>query len=328
MSVSSRCLVYTGHRKSARVLTDLNEISEVLKDPTAFIWYDVVAPQPDDVAVVQEEFDLHPLAIEDALTLHQRSKIDTYEAYWFLIVHGVLHAGDVISVREMAVFAGPRFFITVRDNPAYPIDEIQRRWEHQPESLDCSSGTLLYAFLDTLVDGYWPAAEALEERVAELEGMLFAEKNRARDALIEIFNMKKVIQRFRKAVVPMREILISVLRNDLGLLAEGEVPYFRDIYDHATRVIEEIDAARDLVNSSLEIHLGLTANQQNEVAKSLTIIATIFLPLSYLTGFFGQNFGFLINGIINPRAFWIFGVGLELAALAILLSYFRRKRWL
>ncbi|HEV7180016.1 MAG TPA: CorA family divalent cation transporter, partial [Candidatus Baltobacteraceae bacterium] len=171
-------------------MTDLSQISELLKDPAAFVWFDIVAPAVTDLAVIQEEFTLHPLAIEDAVLFHQRSKLETYDSYWFLIVHGVVHGERDISVHEIAVFVGPRFFITVRAEPAYPFEEVIRRWEHQPESLKRDSGVLLYVFLDTLVDGYWPAAEALEERVSELEAILFAEGRKTRDALIEIFSMK------------------------------------------------------------------------------------------------------------------------------------------
>lgn len=323
---SATCVIYDGH-KTPRSLTDLSKISEEIKDPWAFMWFDIVAPKDADLELLKDEFDLHPLAIEDAVVSHQRSKLDSYENYWFLVVHGVLERGNGISVHEIAIFAGRQFLITVRSEPAYPLDEIVRRWEHQPESLERNSGALLYAILDTLVDGYWPAAETLEERVGDLEDMLFNEGLQTRKALIEIFDMKKVIQNFRRAVLPMREILIAVQRNDLGILQPPELPYFRDIYDHATRVNEEIDSARDLVNSALEIHLGLTGNQQNEVAKQLTIIATIFLPLTYLTGFFGQNFGFLINNITNEREFMLYGIGLELVALVFLLIYFKRKRW-
>ncbi len=328
MASSTTCLVYDGN-KTAHPIRDLSTISELIKDPWSFLWFDIVAPKESDLTVLQEEFHLHPLAIEDAVQSHQRSKIESYEKYWFLVVHGVLERdGDGgISVHEIAIFAGRQFLITVRAEPAYPLDEIKRRWEHQPENLERNSGALLYAILDTLVDGYWPAAETLEERVNDLEGTLFEEGVQTRQALIEIFDMKKVIQQFRRAVLPMREILIAVERNDLGIIQAPEQPYFRDIYDHATRVNEEIDSARDLVNSALEIHLGLTANQQNEVAKQLTIIATIFLPLTYLTGFFGQNFGYLVNGIATRRDFFLYGVALEVVALAVLLTYFKRKRW-
>ncbi|HET9030832.1 MAG TPA: CorA family divalent cation transporter, partial [Candidatus Aquilonibacter sp.] len=217
MSTSATCVIYDGH-KTPRALTDLSKISEEIKDPWAFMWFDIVAPKADDLQLLKDEFELHPLAIEDAVASHQRSKIESYENYWFLVVHGVLENGDGISVHEIAIFAGRQFLITVRSEPAYPLDEIVRRWEHQPESLERNSGALLYAILDTLVDGYWPAAETLEERVGDLETTLFEEGVRTRAALIEIFDMKKTIHHFRRAVLPMREILIAVQRNDLGIL--------------------------------------------------------------------------------------------------------------
>lgn len=326
MAKPATCVLYNGE-KTGHPVTDLSTISEVMKDPSAFVWFDIVAPKENDLELLKEEFDLHPLAIEDAVQSHQRSKIESYEDYWFLVVHGVLETARGVSVHEIAIFAGRQFLITVRAEPSYPLDEIQRRWDHQPENLERNSGALLYAILDTLVDGYWPAAEKLEERVNALERSLFEEGVRTRRALIEIFDTKKMIQKFRRAVLPMREILIAVQRNDLGIVHAPELPYFRDIYDHATRVNEEIDSARDLVNSALEIHLGLTANQQNEVAKQLTIIATIFLPLTYLTGFFGQNFAFLVNHITTSREFIVYGVVLEVVALVLLLLYFKRRRW-
>lgn len=326
MSAVSTCFVYRGNR-TPQPLTDLSKISDVLAEPDSFVWFDVVAPQRDDLQVIQREFDLHPLAIEDAVKAHQRSKIESYENYWFLVVHGLLAQNSHISVHEIAIFVGQRFVLTVRAQPAYPLDEIQRRWEHQPDALPCDSGTLLYAILDTLVDGYWPAAEQLEETAAELEALLFESGGQTREALIDIFSMKKDVQRFRKVVVPMREIVTAIMRNDLNILHASEVPYYRDVYDHATRVIEEMDAARDVITSALEIQLGITSNQQNEVSKQLTVIATIFLPLSYLTGFFGQNFAVLVNNITSQRSFFIFGLGLEAAALVVLLLYFKRKRW-
>ena len=326
MARPTTCVLYNGE-KTGHPVTDLSTISDVMNDPAAFVWFDVVAPEERDLELLKEEFNLHPLAIEDAVQSHQRSKIESYEDYWFLVVHGVLETARGVSVHEIAIFAGRQFLITVRAEPPYPLDEIERRWAHQPEKLERNSGALLYAILDTLVDGYWPAAEKLEERVNVLEASLFEEGVRTRHALIDIFDVKKMIAQFRRAVLPMREILIAVQRNDLGIIHTPELPYYRDIYDHATRVNEEIDSARDLVNSALEIHLGLTANQQNEVAKQLTIIATIFLPLTYLTGFFGQNFAFLVNHITTSTNFFIYGVVLEVVALVLLLVYFKRRRW-
>lgn len=325
MADSFNCIAY--ERGVPKTIDALERISDELQSPDTFIWFDIVNPVRDDLSLLQEEFGLHPLAVEDAVAAHQRSKIESYDTYWFLVVHGAHRDGEALIIHEIAVFVGKQFLITVRAVPPYPLDEIKRRWEHHAVNGN-TSGAMLYTILDTLVDAYWPIAERYEERVAELEARLFEEGKRTRDALIEIFQIKKELQRFRKAFVPMREILITIQRNDLDILEPKMLPYFRDVYDHTTRLIDEMDSARDIVNAALEIQLGLTANQQNEVAKQLTVIATIFLPLTYLTGFFGQNFGFLVNGITSQQSFWYVGVGSELVALVVLLWYFKAKRWL
>jgi magnesium transporter len=143
----------------------------------------------------------------------------------------------------------------------------------------------------------------------------------------DIFELKNDVHHARRAIVPMRDILQPLLRGDLKLFDRDDLPFYRDVYDHTIRVIDQLDSARDFINSALEIHLSLVANRQNEVAKQLTIIATIFLPLTYLTGFFGQNFGYMVNNIVSPQTFWFLGVGSQIVGLGALLVYFKKKRW-
>jgi len=181
--------------------------------------------------------------------------------------------------------------------------------------------------LDTIVDGYFPISDRLEEWIGELQCGLFEQRADQSKTLREIFDLKNDTHHARRAVVPMRDILQPLVRGDLKLFDRDQLPYYRDVYDHAIRVIDQLDSARDLINSALEIHLSLVANRQNEVAKQLAVIATIFLPLTYLTGFFGQNFGFMVNGITSPQTFWYIGVGSQVVGLAALLAYFRIKRW-
>jgi magnesium transporter len=146
--------------------------------------------------------------------------------------------------------------------------------------------------------------------------------------LQHIFTMKKQAQQFRRAALPMRDILNPIIRKDLVLFPDEDLDYFRDVYDHATLLMDQMDSLRDVVNSALEIHLSVVGNRQNEVAKQLTVIATIFLPLTFITGFFGQNFEFLTSRIINNTwTFWALGIGTELVALALTLGYFRIKGW-
>jgi magnesium transporter len=333
-----RCAVFRDGRPT-HTPADLSQISEILKEDDTLVWLDVVDPGPNDLALLQEEFNLHPLAVEDAVYAHERPKIESYPTYWFIVVRGVTSspaggtvpsaadAGLDLQFHEVAIFAGERFLVTVRDAPPYPLDEIERRWLTRPPALRRDSGFLLYTILDTIIDGYFPVAGMFEERVNEIEGSLLGDAPPQRYILLRMFAMKRDLQRFRQAALPMREILTPIIRGDLTLFSPEEVVYYRDVYDHAIRIIDQLDAARDQVNSALDIHLSLTANRQNEVAKQLTLIATIFLPLTFITGFFGQNFGFLVNNIAGERAFWALGIGCEIVALVALIIYFKHKRW-
>jgi magnesium transporter len=307
---------------------DLSKINEILLEPDTLVWFDAIDPTPDDLGLLQREFDLHPLAIEDAVQPHQRPKIESYGSYWFLVVLGVTIEGQGQAVfHEIAIFATEKFLVTVRHQPAYPLDEIENRWGAHPERLRRGGGFLLYTILDTVVDGYIPVAETFEDRVDSLEEMLFEDRPLGTAILREIFTMKQDAQQFRHAAMPMRDILNPIIRGDIDMFPADVIVYFRDVYDHAIRVIDQLDTLRDLMASALEIHLSVVANRQNEVAKQLTIIATIFLPLSFLVGFFGQNFDFLVSHITGPGAFFLLGLGTEVAAVLGLLALFKKRGW-
>jgi magnesium transporter len=139
--------------------------------------------------------------------------------------------------------------------------------------------------------------------------------------------MKKDVQRFRRAVAPMRDILAPIIRGDVALLENNELPYFRDVDDHTVRAIDQMDQARELVNNAIDLHISMGTNRQNEAAKQLSIIATVFLPLTFITGFFGQNFGYLVNHITSESSFWWLGIGSEIVGSLALLAYFRYKSW-
>jgi magnesium transporter len=248
------------------------------------------------------------------------------------------HVADRIQIVEHPAFAGALEDPTDRhqraappnvsaSKPAYPLEEIQKRWHNQRDGWRVDSGALLYEILDTIVDGYTPVSEFYEREVEELETDLLGAREPTNRVLLDIFQMRKDVLRFRRAVVPMREVLTPIIRGDIKLFEADEIPYYRDVYDHTVHVIEQLDAARDLVQSAIDIQISISTNRQNEVAKQLTIIATIFLPLTFLTGFFGQNFGFLTERITSEAAFWWLGIGLEILAFGVLLMYFRFKRW-
>jgi len=320
------CQVFHQGRPSD-VPHDLSELSDVLEEDAAFVWFDVIDPAASDLTLLQEEFSLHPLAIEDAVHAHQRPKIESYGTYWFIVIHGATLDEGRLHLHEIALFVGQKFLVSVRNAPPYALGEIERRLRVQPDGMHRDSGFLLYTFLDAVVDGYFPIINDFEERIDDLQAEIFQGRPLGNDVLKTIFTMKKDLQAFRRAAVPMRDILTPIIRADLKLFPEADLVYFRDVYDHAVRIIDLIDSARDLVNSALDIHLSVVANRQNEVSKQLTVIATIFLPLTFITGFFGQNFGVLVAHITGAGSFWFAGVGSEVFALALLLFYFRRKGW-
>ncbi len=322
----SRCMIFTG-KDSARALKDPDEISELLRDEKNFVWFDLAEPTQDDLALLQTEFELHPTAIEDAALNHERPKIESYDGYWLVVLHAATLEDERLVLHELAVFVGKNFVVTIRAHPVFPLDEIERRWLAKGALPHTSTG-LLYVILDTVVDGYHPVANAYDERLVRLETrVLHAKRNPSQEVLREVLRFKRDLVRLRHAVVPMRDILGPLLRGELAELDPSITAYFRDVFDHALRATEQVDSIRDLLNSTLDIHLSSEAHRQGEVSKQLTIIATIFLPLTYITGFFGQNFGWMVNRITDGREFLWLGIGAQLATLALLVLYFKRKGW-
>jgi magnesium transporter len=321
-----RCVVYNAG-EAPQTLEDLDAISDVIAARKGFVWLDIAQPSANDLALLQREFDIHPVAIEDASLWHERPKIEFFDHYALVIAHAaaVDPAGELIT-HEVAVLAGENYVVTLRARPVYPLDEIERR-RRTSVTVPYDATGLLYIILDTIVDGYFPLTESYDDRLVRLEDHLFGDDKFSERTEHEIFLFKRGLVVFRSIVAPMREILLRLTHNEIAPLKPGLGLYFRDVHDHVLRALEQIDITRDLVNSTLDIHLASQSHRQNEVSKQLTIIATIFLPLTYITGFFGQNFGWMVNNVVSPQIFWGLGVGSQVATVIILFWYFRFKKW-
>lgn len=326
----------TDHRLTCRIYRDghrvdehlpLDQIDGALNVEGTMIWFDLVAPEEGDLQTLQDEFNLHSLTVEDATVPHERPKIETHDAYWFLIVEATTGTALHVVFHELAIFAGKNFVVTVRHDPPYPIESVVHHFESDAQHVSQGAGYLLYILLDTIVDGYFPVVDSMEEHVDALEDRLFDEHTRERVILPEIFARKREAFAFRHAVMPMRDILNPLIRRDLPIYTADITPYYRDVYDHVARIIDRLDTLRDLVSSALDIHLSVVANRQNEVSKQLTLVATVFLPLSFIVGFFGQNFSFLVGRIQGRYTFWLLGFGLDLLVVALTILYFRSRRW-
>jgi magnesium transporter len=322
----SRCMVFSGPY-GARALEDPDEISELLKDRHNFVWFDLAEPTAHDLALLEAEFALHPTAIEDAALVHERPKLEGFDGYHLVVVHAATLDAGALALHEIAIFVGRNFVVTIRAHPVFPLDEIERRWTSRGSVPHTPAG-LLYVLLDVVVDAYHPVTIEYEERLVAIENQVVGPSQHGTVSVLrEILGFKRDLVELRHAAAPMRDILSPILRGELGPLDPSLNAYFRDVSDHVLRTTDQIDAIRDLLNSTLDIHLSSEAHRQSEVAKQLTVIATIFLPLSYITGFFGQNFGWMVNHITDAGQFFWLGLGTQALTVAGLIVYFRHKRW-
>jgi magnesium transporter len=292
-----------------------------------FFWLDLEAPGPAELTQLREIFGFHPLAIEDTEEFGQRPKLDNYVDYIFLVFYGAWrhNAEDPEPLREVHMFISGKYLITVHRDPLPPLDQ-QR--DQLGGRLLHSEQFLLYRVLDALTDSFFPLLGEMDDEIDELEAAMLV---RPTDRQLErLFALKRQLVAMRKVVTPQRDLFARSVDQiaELPGLKLDERDYFRDVYDHLIRISDLIDSYRDLLSGATDMYLSTVSNRQNDVMKQLTVIATIFLPLSFITGFFGQNFGFMVNHLINhPWTFWVIGIGSMFATCVGLLVFFRRKGW-
>ena len=289
-----------------------------------FFWIDLPRPREADFALLRDVFEFHPLALEDSEHFGQRAKLDDYDEFVFLVVYGAVPDEDRLV--EVHCFYSERFLITVHRDEAPAFAEVRRRYQKRRTPIE-EPALVLYRIIDALVDSFFPILGDFDDRIDELENRTFL--HASDEELQEIFAMKRLLVGMRKAVTPERDLFASLLGGGAelpGMTVEAE-RHFRDIYDHLIRISDLIDTYRDLLTSSMDVFLSTVSNRLNVVMKQLAVIATIFLPLTFITGFFGQNFGWMVRNIDGWPAFIGLGIGIEVAAVAILVIFFKRRGW-
>jgi magnesium transporter len=287
-------------------------------------WLDLAAPSGEErTAFLRDTFGFHPLAIEDADHFGQRPKTDTYDDFTLMVVFGVNHSGRLVEVH---CFYSERFLVTLHQDLCPAIHELAQRLETRGVRGD--HVMLLYRVVDALVDGYFPVLAAMDDRIDELEDQILIQPTDAQ--MGTLFDLKRQLIALRKVVAPQRDMFAQVLTDPEmlpGMTADAE-RYFRDLYDHLIRISELVDSYRDLLSGALDTHLSTVSNRLNVVMKQLTIIATVFLPATFLTGFFGQNFGWMVGHLGSLGTFLVLGVALQVALATVLLVVFRQRGWL
>ena len=303
------------------------DISDYLADESTTIWLDLEKPSPADLAVISEEFGLHPLAIEDAVHHHQRPKLDRYRSHLFLTAYGAhLAPGTgLLATSELAAFLTGRALITVRKDDGLDIGAVVQRWDDNPDLARFGVGYLLHGVLDYIVDAHFEAVQSLDDLVEALEDQLF--DNLAPPLVLHqrIFELRKSLVMLRRVVIPMREVVNAVMRHDLNIVADDMMPYYHDVYDHVLRAADWSDSLRDLVTSMLETNLTIQSNRMNIVIKKVTGWAAIVAVPTFITGYFGMNVPY--PGFSNETGFAL-SVAAMVVAAAGLYVIFRRNDWI
>jgi magnesium transporter len=318
----SKCNVF-GHDGNGQVDFSRETVARLLATGE-FFWLDLYKPDAGDFEILRDVFKFHPLAVQDSEHFDQRAKIDDYDDFVFIVVYGA--SPDRDRLVEVHCFYSGRFLVTVHRDDCPAFAELRRRYENRDEPTEKPS-LLLYRVIDGLINSFFPILSAFDDRIDELENEIFVEASD--DQLQEIFQMKRLLVGMRKAITPQRDAFSSLMGRlvELPGFDREDEHYFRDIYDHLIRISDLIDSYRDLLTSAMDVYLSTVSNRLNAVMKQLTIIATVFLPLTFITGFFGQNFGWLTGHIQHWGAFVALGIGIELLALLILFTFFKRRGW-
>ncbi len=308
----------TEHEASAE------EIRRLLSSSTPF-WLDLdVATGSEATSLLSETFGFHPLALEDVEHFGQRPKHDQYDGFALLVVFGAGRGGRLVEVH---CFYSEAFLVSVHREPCPELTDLARRLV-QPGRPRPDHVMVLYEVIDSLVDSYFPVLADLDDQIDRLEDEILRRPTEAQ--LGQLFDLKRALIALRKVVTPQRDLFagLSAGRDVLAGMTDDAVRYFRDLYDHLIRISDLVDSYRDLVSGALDTHLSTVSNRLNVVMKQLTIIATIFLPLSFLTGFFGQNFAWMVDRLHSLPVFLVLAVGLQLVVVAALVLMFRRRGWL
>lgn len=301
------------------------EIGELLRRDEYF-WLDLTAPAEAEIAQLKEVFGFHPLALEDTLKRGQRPKLDDFGEFMFLVYYGVEESaqGEPEPV-EVHAFLSGGYIVTTHSAQCGALEEVRDRLQAQPPR---SEQFVVYRVLDGLTDTFFPVLDRLDDQIEALDEEVF---DRATPQQLEqISALRRRLVELRRIAAPQRDLLARGIDDILeipGLEADSR-NYFRDVYDHSIRISDQIDAYRDLLAGTRDAYLSIASNRLNQITKQLTVMATIFLPLSFLVGFFGQNFKWMVEKINTEADFWGLGMGSLVLSVLGLLIWFRRGSYI
>ncbi|HEX3910404.1 MAG TPA: magnesium transporter CorA family protein [Solirubrobacteraceae bacterium] len=303
------------------------DISEHIKEPNAYVWLDYCEPTQAELATISSELQLHPLAVEDAVTEHQRPKLDRYDSHLFMSAYTLRLdvASGELRTSEVGVFITPKALVTVRKDEGMDIDGVLARWDESKELAANGVSFLLWGLLDDIVDGHFEAVQSLDTEIESLEDLLFDERPQEKEVQRRSFELRKSLVLLRRLVVPMREVVNSLLRRDLHVVDQEMAPYYQDVYDHTMRATDWTESLRDLVTTILETNIAIQGNRMNLAMKKVTSWAAIIAVPTAITGFYGQNLPY--PGFAAHWGFWFSSALIVVVSFTLYWSFHRRD-WL
>ena len=311
----------------------IKEFTTYLSNPQALFWVDFIGePDPSADAILTGIFRFHPLAVDDALKETHTPKVDDWGDYLYIVLNTLSLDRDdglVINVQELDVFLGRNYVVTHHD---VPLPALEKAWNSiNADKRYTSHGPdhLLYKILDDLVDGYWPLVETLDDEIEWIEDQVFA--NAKSEMMERMIALKRALVSIRRIITPQREVLNRLARDDFEVVDSMDRVFFRDIYDHLVRLHDLTESMRDLLSGTMDAYLSVINNRMNEVMKILAIITTLFMPISFVTGFFGMNF---FSPTWDELGRWTGNLAFIIAMLIIvgtpitMYTWMRRRTWI
>jgi len=322
------------HTPDGQIHTGLEPetFAAALQDAGGLLWVDFEGTPPEsDRPIFRDTFGFHPLAVEDALEESHIPKIDDWNDYLYIVLHPVVfdkQSGDHVDTLELDIFVGRNYFVTHHDHPIAAVDRVWAACQRDPRHVSAGPDYLLYKLTDEVVDSYMPVVEDVDEALDRSEDEIF---DRPTPATLErVFALKRAVIQLRRILGPQREVLNRLARDDYAVIDAKARVYFRDVYDHLVRMHDITESLRDLVGGTLDTYLSVINNRMNDIMKTLTVITTLFMPLSFVVGFFGMNFfqpATPLDIWTGAPAFAVTLVALTLTPLGMYL-WMRRRGWM
>jgi magnesium transporter len=322
---------------SKKIRTDLtpDEFGAVLKDSRGLLWVDFCqTPPQEDAPILLDTFGFHPLAVDDALQESHAPKVDDWGQYLYIALHAVVfdkdaQDGEHVDTLELDVFLGKHYLVTHHDKAIAAVDRVWANCQRDERHLKAGADHLLYELADGVVADYMSTVEEIDEAIDQLEDEVFDKPTP--HTLERIFKIKRAVLNLRRIISPQREVLNKLARDDYPVVDAKDRVYFRDVYDHLVRLYDINEGLRDLASGALDTYLSVINNNLNEVVKTLTVITTLFMPLSFAAGFFGMNFFQPVQDSLKP---WTGNLTFILALIAMFLTpvgmylWIRRRGWM